>query len=155
MRLPYLMAQSSLKRFFGATVGSEVQPAKRLLSSAASAAKSAAHTADAGDSLQTATTEAPTQLIADMIDKKRAAALERKAAAEVANFSDLDAGIPSCWAQHLKATLAKPFWPQLKKALQDQQCSGKLIFPPPSKVFAALHLTPLHDVRAVIVGQDP
>ncbi len=90
-----------------------------------------------------------------MIEKKRAAALERKAAAEVAKYSDLDDGIPSSWAQHLRTTLAKPFWPQLKKTLQDQQSSGKVIFPPPSKVFAALHLTPLPDVRAVIVGQDP
>ena len=91
------MAQSSLKRFFGAAVGSDVQPAKRLLSSTASAAKTAARTADTGESLQTAAAE----LSAGMIEKKRAAALERKAAADVANHFDLDAGIPSSWAQHL------------------------------------------------------
>jgi hypothetical protein len=148
------MAQSSLKRFFGAIMSPEVQPAKRLLSSAP-AGKSAAQS----DAEEAVTVHAPTATsgvaTSDMIEAKKLYALERKAAAEVVNFSDLDAAIPSAWGSHLKAMLAKPFWAQLKKSLQDQQSSGKIIFPPPAKVFAALHLTPLPDVRAVIVGQDP
>ena len=60
------MAQSSLKKFFGAAVGSDVQPAKRLLSSTASAAKAAARTPDTGESLQTAAAE----LSAGMIERK-------------------------------------------------------------------------------------
>ncbi len=153
------MAQSSLKRFFGATVvGSEVRPAKRLLSSmsstatTSSGAESNAEHAPAADSSQTTTS---IQVNADTIENKRIIALERKAAAEVANFADLDAAMPSCWGEQLKAVLVKPFWQQLKQTLQEQQSSGKVIFPPPNKVFSALHLTRLPDVRAVIVGQDP
>jgi hypothetical protein len=148
------MAQSSLKRFFGASLSSDVQPAKRLLCTvlpADSASQSNAEQAAAVHLPKVESGGATPETIA----QKRIAALERKAAAEVANFADLDAAIPSAWGIHLKAMLAKPFWVQLKKSLQDQQTSGKIIFPPPNRVFAALHLTPLPDVRAVIVGQDP
>ena len=148
------MAQSNLKRFFGAAMAaSEVQPSKRLLSSVPSSARNAepAEEAVTVDSEQATSSE----VIAEMIEKKKLAALERKAAAEVARFADLDAALPGCWGLQLKSMLAKPFWQQLKNSLQDQQTSGKTIFPPPSKVFSALHLTHLTDVRAVIVGQDP
>lgn len=132
---------------------SEVQPSKRLLCSVPSSAKNAepAEEAVTVDSEQATSSE----VIAEMIEKKKLAALERKAAAEVARFADLDAALPGCWGLQLKSMLAKPFWQQLKNSLQDQQTSGKTIFPPPSKVFSALHLTHLTDVRAVIVGQDP
>jgi hypothetical protein len=151
------MAQSSLKRFFGATVvSSEAQPSKRLLASVPSPAKNVALSSNATDALEEGSMQGPSDsATAEAIERKKLAALERKAAAEVAKFSDLDVGIPTSWGMQLKATLAKPFWQQLKKSLQDQQSSGKNIFPPPSKVFSALHLTPLPGVRAVIVGQDP
>jgi hypothetical protein len=149
------MAQSSLKRFFCATVTSELQPAKRLLCSAAPAAKTTTQNI-LEDAVAVHLSQALSgEVSSEMIEKKKLSALERKVAAEIANFADLDAAIPSAWGIHLKATLAKPFWAQLKKSLQDQQSSGKIIFPVPGKVFAALHLTPLPDVRAVIVGQDP
>jgi uracil-DNA glycosylase len=41
-------------------------------------------------------------------------------------------------------------------ALADLElAAGKIILPPPGDVFAALRLTPLDRVRAVILGQDP
>jgi uracil-DNA glycosylase len=41
-------------------------------------------------------------------------------------------------------------------ALADQEvAAGKHLLPPPADVFAALRLTPLEEVRAVILGQDP
>jgi hypothetical protein len=135
-------------------MSSEVQQAKRLLCStlpAKSVVQNKAEEAVAAHVPQAVSDES----VLEMIESKKLAALERRAAAEVADFADLDTAIPSAWRIHLTAMLAKPFWAQLKRSLQDQQHSGKTIFPPPSKVFAALHLTPLPDVRAVIVGQDP
>ena len=149
------MAQSSLKRFFAATASSEAPPSKRLLCSVAAAAKTSPRSNLDEDQSSELPQSASSVCNAEVIEKKRLLALERKAAAEVVNFSDLDLALPSSWGSHLKATLQKPFWPQLKKSLQDQQSAGKTIFPPPNRVFAALQLTPLPDVRAVIVGQDP
>jgi uracil-DNA glycosylase len=147
------MAQSSLKRFFAATVQSEVQPSKRLLSAIASknSPRSNAEEDHLGDLPQSASAASAAETFCD----KRLPVLDGKAAVEVLNFSDLDLALPSSWGLHLKGTLEKPFWSQLKKSLQVQQSAGKTIFPPPNKVFAALQLTPLSEVRVVIVGQDP
>ena len=150
------MAQSSLKRFFIATLSSEAQPNKRLLSSAAAVAAQASQSHAAEDSLSGHSPQVMSAATsAEIIEMKRIAALERKAAAELTDFADLDVALPSTWGLHLRSVIEKPSWSQLKKSLHIEQSSGKIIFPPPSKVFAALHLTPLPDVRAVIVGQDP
>ena len=39
--------------------------------------------------------------------------------------------------------------------LDEKRQAGAVICPPPEQVFAALRATPLADVRAVILGQDP
>jgi uracil-DNA glycosylase len=39
--------------------------------------------------------------------------------------------------------------------LEKEKCSGKKIFPPEEKVFAALNLCPFDKVRVVLLGQDP
>jgi len=43
----------------------------------------------------------------------------------------------------------------LEAYLQDELAAGKTIFPPSPQWFAALNMTPLDDVRVVIIGQDP
>ena len=43
----------------------------------------------------------------------------------------------------------------LAERLDEKRQAGAVICPPPEQVFAALRATPLGDVRAVILGQDP
>ncbi|ACA17022.1 uracil-DNA glycosylase [Methylobacterium sp. 4-46] len=56
--------------------------------------------------------------------------------------------------------LALPFFQdgsaeRVAEAVDARRAQGAVILPPPDSVFAALTLTPLPEVRAVILGQDP
>lgn len=58
------------------------------------------------------------------------------------------------WNPILRAELAKPYWSELQQfVLEERQRST--VYPPHDEVFAALHLTPYEQVKAVILGQDP
>jgi uracil-DNA glycosylase len=58
------------------------------------------------------------------------------------------------WNPILRAELAKPYWGELQQfVLEERQRST--VYPPHDEVFAALHLTPYEQVKAVILGQDP
>jgi uracil-DNA glycosylase len=58
------------------------------------------------------------------------------------------------WNPVLKAELEKPYWPELQTFVHDER-SRYNVYPPPDEVFAALHLTPFREVKALILGQDP
>src|SRR6202008_4301204 len=55
----------------------------------------------------------------------------------------------------LAGEFSSPYMQQLKAFLVAQKQGGKRIFPKGSEYFRALDLTPLADVKAVILGQDP
>jgi uracil-DNA glycosylase len=59
------------------------------------------------------------------------------------------------WLQHLQPDFDAPYMASLKVFLAAERAAGKQIFPRPSQWFAALDLTPLDEVRVVILGQDP
>ena len=63
--------------------------------------------------------------------------------------------IPQSWRAELAPVLASPPARQLAEFLNAQEAAGKRIYPPRSSRFRALELTPLDEVRAVILGQDP
>ena len=44
---------------------------------------------------------------------------------------------------------------QLYKKVNEEYASGRQIFPPADDIFNAFHLTPLKEVKCVIIGQDP
>ena len=58
------------------------------------------------------------------------------------------------WAPIVAGELAKPYWPQLQRYVQTARGKAK-VYPPADAVLAALQLTPMDDVRVVILGQDP
>ena len=58
------------------------------------------------------------------------------------------------WNPVLRAELAKPYWAELQRFVDDER-TRHTVYPPPDEVFAALHLTPYHRTRVVILGQDP
>ncbi|HEY0325296.1 MAG TPA: uracil-DNA glycosylase [Allosphingosinicella sp.] len=62
--------------------------------------------------------------------------------------------LPS-WREALKAELDSPYMADLRAWLDAEHRSGKRIFPDSGNWLRALDLTPLDEVRIVILGQDP
>jgi uracil-DNA glycosylase len=59
------------------------------------------------------------------------------------------------WLEPLTDEFAEPYMADLKRFLLEERERGKSIFPKGSEWFRALDLTPLDEVRVVILGQDP
>ncbi|AJP73669.1 uracil-DNA glycosylase [Sphingomonas hengshuiensis] len=59
------------------------------------------------------------------------------------------------WLEPLRAEFASPYMAALRAYLKAEKAAGKRIFPASHNWFRALDLTPLEDVRVVILGQDP
>jgi len=64
------------------------------------------------------------------------------------------ADLSADWLSVLRSQKLAPILKQLDGFLQ-KEWSSSTVFPPQSAIFRALQLTPLHSVRAVILGQDP
>ena len=64
------------------------------------------------------------------------------------------AGINGDWYEALKGEFAKPYYRKLFETMNEEYRT-KLIFPPAGDIFNAFHLTPLKEVKVVILGQDP
>ena len=58
------------------------------------------------------------------------------------------------WNPVLRGELAKPYWAELQAFVKAER-SRYTVYPPHEEVFAALHLTPLAEVKVLILGQDP
>jgi uracil-DNA glycosylase len=59
------------------------------------------------------------------------------------------------WRAPLAGEFAAPYMQALKRFLLAEKAAGKRIFPKGGEWFRALDLTPLDQVRVVILGQDP
>jgi uracil-DNA glycosylase len=59
------------------------------------------------------------------------------------------------WLEPLRSEFDQSYMAELKRFLGDERAKGKRIFPRGSDWFRALDLTPLEQVRVVILGQDP
>lgn len=59
------------------------------------------------------------------------------------------------WREPLAGEFAAPYMAALRSFLVAEKAAGKAVFPKGSEWFRALDLTPLDDVRVVILGQDP
>lgn len=63
--------------------------------------------------------------------------------------------VPPSWSPALEPVLATPESRRLGGFLKAEEAAGKAIYPPRGSRLAALELTPLDQVRVVILGQDP
>jgi uracil-DNA glycosylase len=63
--------------------------------------------------------------------------------------------IPESWRPVLEPALAAPEAKKLGGWLKAEEAAGKAVYPPRGTRLAALALTPLPEVRCVILGQDP
>lgn len=64
------------------------------------------------------------------------------------------AGINGDWYEALKGEFGKDYYKQLFQTVKNEY-NTRLVFPPANDIFNAFHLTPLKEVKVVILGQDP
>jgi len=67
----------------------------------------------------------------------------------------MEVQIEQSWKAALQGEFDKPYFAQLARFLHSEKASGKVIYPPGSLIFRAFELTPLNEVKVVILGQDP
>ncbi len=65
------------------------------------------------------------------------------------------AKLPQEWKDVLAPALLSPTMHNLREFLKNEYAQGKVIYPPKDKIFNAFCLTPLSQVKVVILGQDP
>lgn len=70
-------------------------------------------------------------------------------------MADAEVRLEDSWKAVLGAEFSRPYMGELKAFLQREKADGKHIFPKGSEYFRALDLTPLDEVKVVILGQDP
>lgn len=64
------------------------------------------------------------------------------------------AAIQNDWLVALKEEFRQPYYKKLFQTVNEEYRTRQ-IFPPADDIFNAFHLTPLHEVKVVILGQDP
>ncbi|MDD2960213.1 MAG: uracil-DNA glycosylase [Lachnospiraceae bacterium] len=62
--------------------------------------------------------------------------------------------ISNDWLEPLKPEFSKPYYVKLYKKVREEYQTN-LIFPAANDIFNAFDFTPLHEVKVVILGQDP
>ena len=63
--------------------------------------------------------------------------------------------ITNDWAEPLQKEYKKEYYRKLYDTVNEEYRSGRIIYPAADDIFNAFHLTPLHEVKCVIIGQDP
>ena len=58
------------------------------------------------------------------------------------------------WAEAVGEEFKKPYYSELYQFVKEEY-SSKVIYPPADDIFNAMHLTPLSQVKVLILGQDP
>ena len=67
----------------------------------------------------------------------------------------MEVKIEQSWKNALAGEFDKPYFASLVRFLREEMAAGKRIYPPGSQIFNAFALTPLHNLKVVILGQDP
>ena len=62
--------------------------------------------------------------------------------------------IQNDWLQPLSPEFKKPYYAKLYKTIREEY-GTRQIFPPSDEIFTAFEMTPLSEVKVVIIGQDP
>ena len=66
----------------------------------------------------------------------------------------MDVRLESSWKEQLKEEFEKPYFRSLADFVR-REYAGRVVYPPPKRIFAALESVPFQDVRVVVLGQDP
>ena len=70
-------------------------------------------------------------------------------------MAEAEVRLGDSWKAVLGEEFSRSYMHELKAFLQREKADGKHIFPKGAEYFRALDLTPLDEVRVVILGQDP
>jgi uracil-DNA glycosylase len=62
--------------------------------------------------------------------------------------------ISNDWLAAVGDEFHKPYYRELYQFVKEEY-STRVVYPPADDIFNALHLTPLHEVKVLILGQDP
>ena len=63
--------------------------------------------------------------------------------------------LEATWKAALAEEFEKGYMQRLRAFLQEERSAGKTIYPRGNNIFHALDLTPLPEVKVVVIGQDP
>ena len=63
--------------------------------------------------------------------------------------------IENSWKNALADEFGKPYFESLVRFLHKEKAEGQKIYPPGSQIFRAFELTPVGNLKVVILGQDP
>ncbi|MBI6545799.1 MAG: uracil-DNA glycosylase [Cyanobacteria bacterium NC_groundwater_1444_Ag_S-0.65um_54_12] len=67
----------------------------------------------------------------------------------------VDPKIEDSWKQALTEEFSKEYFLRLKEFLLAERKAGQVFYPPGSLIFNAFACTPFHEVKIVLLGQDP
>ena len=67
----------------------------------------------------------------------------------------MEVKIEQTWKNALASEFEKPYFASLVRFLHAERQAGRRVFPPGSQIFRAFELTPVNDVKVVVLGQDP
>nr|WP_283106085.1 uracil-DNA glycosylase [Shewanella glacialipiscicola] len=59
------------------------------------------------------------------------------------------------WQAFINDQKALPYFQQLSVFVDNERRAGKVVYPPETDIFNAFNITPLENVRVVLIGQDP
>lgn len=68
---------------------------------------------------------------------------------------NIDVKIEDSWKQLLSEEFAKEYFSKITTFIKSEKKAGKEIYPPGSLIFNAFALTPVDNMKVVILGQDP
>ena len=67
----------------------------------------------------------------------------------------MEVKIEQSWKAALADEFEKPYFASLVRFLHEEKAEGRKIYPPGGQIFRAFELTPVDQVKVVILGQDP
>ena len=67
----------------------------------------------------------------------------------------MEVRIEKSWKNALAGEFGKPYFESLVRFLHKEKSEGRIIYPPVSQIFRAFDLTPVENLKVVILGQDP
>lgn len=59
------------------------------------------------------------------------------------------------WKEVLQEEFSKPYFDAIREYLKAERQKGHVFYPPGKLIFNAYNLTPFHEVKVVLLGQDP
>ncbi len=67
----------------------------------------------------------------------------------------MDVQIEPSWKEVMSAEFSKTYFAEIVTYIKTEKALGREIYPPGNLIFNAFHKTPFHQVKVVILGQDP